>query len=245
MASDARRRRVHVDGDGVRIEREPLAGRVLGAPGAMLALAAGAAVAALVLMRFAAGGRPVEGPPAPASDLPMAAGADAVVPAPAAAGAPPAPAPPAQAERGGHVQRRQRPAREESAPVDVALELHARDVIPALVASGEKTGIAVFPLPGTDPLKSGVIVPEGFELPEGFVRHYQTDDEGRQLPPVLTVHPDYDLVNERGEVVALPDGRIVPPELAPAGMPIRMLEVPKPGDVAHRSPALPQPPLTP
>jgi len=233
MVSDARRRRVHVDGDGVRTEREPLTNRVLGAPAAMLALVGGATVATLVIMRFTSGGRSGEGTHAsPARTVAVSTGGtdDAALPAAPIDPSPERVAAPEAGRQSGHVRRRRAPAREEGRSSGAA-ELQARDVIPALVASGAKTGIAVFPLPGTDPLKPGIIVPEDFDLPEGFVRHYQTDDNGKRLPPILIVHPDYDLVNERGEIVPLPDGRMVPPELAPAGMPIRMLEIPKPGAV--------------
>lgn len=68
-------------------------------------------------------------------------------------------------------------------------------------------------------------MPEGFELPPGYVRHYQTTDDGRQLPAILMFHPDYEFVDERGAPVPLPEDRIVPPELAPPGLPIQMLEV--------------------
>ena len=233
MVSDARRRRVHVDGDGVRTEHEPLTNRVLGAPAAMLALVGGATLATLVIMRFTSGGRPGAGTHASPAQrtvaTPAAGPGDVAMPVPSIDPSPERVAAPGAGRQSGHVRRRPAPAREEGPSSSSAPELQARDVIPALVASGAKTGIAVFPLPGTDPLKPGIIVPEDFDLPEGFVRHYQTDDNGKRLPPILIVHPDYDLVNERGEIVPLPDGRMVPPELAPAGMPIRMLEVPKPG----------------
>ena len=103
-------------------------------------------------------------------------------------------------------------------------ELEAKDVIPGLIASGETGGIAVFPLPGTKPVKRGIVVPEDFALPEGYVRHYQMTDDGRQLPPILMFHPDYQFVDERGAPVPLPEDRVVPPDMAPAGLPIRMLE---------------------
>ena len=103
-------------------------------------------------------------------------------------------------------------------------ELEAKDVIPGLIASGETGGIAVFPLPGTKPVKRGIVVPEDFALPEGYVRHYQMTDDGRQLPPILMFHPDYQFVDERGAPVPLPEDRVVPPDMAPSGLPIRMLE---------------------
>jgi hypothetical protein len=252
MASDARRRRVHVDSDGVRTQRDPPGG--LGAPAALLALAAGATVAVLLVLRFASSEHPADVSRVSAPAGAVTTSADDAVAGARLPGETPATQVAAQAGRqtSGRARRRQTGARQERSPAardrqadpqqpETAPagerggeeELHARDVIPALIASGEKGGITLFPLPGTDPIKTGIIVPEDFELPEGFVRHFQTDDEGKQLPPILTVHPDYDLVNERGEVVPLPDGRVVPPDLAPAGMPIRMLAVPKPGGAAE------------
>ena len=84
----------------------------------------------------------------------------------------------------------------------------------------ERTGIAVFPPPGTEPLKRGLIVPDDFELPPGYVRHYQTTDDGRRLPPILMFHPDYRPVGPDGKPIPLPADRVVPPELAPPGFPI-------------------------
>ena len=41
-------------------------------------------------------------------------------------------------------------------------------------------------------------------------------------------HPDYEFVNEQGEVVKLPDDLVVPPEMAPPGLATdRVLEVPE------------------
>jgi len=90
----------------------------------------------------------------------------------------------------------------------------------------QPTGIALFPPPGTDPPKSGIIVPDDFELPPGYLRHYQVTDDGISLSPILMFHPDFQLVDERGEAVAMPADRVVPSEMAPPGLPIRMLEVP-------------------
>jgi hypothetical protein len=58
------------------------------------------------------------------------------------------------------------------------------------------------------------------------VRHYQTTDNGKQLPAILKFHPDYQPVDENGDKIALPEDRVVPPELAPPGLPHRMLDVP-------------------
>jgi hypothetical protein len=98
---------------------------------------------------------------------------------------------------------------------------------------GDGTGINAFPRPGTKPLKGGLIVPEGYALPPGYVRHYQVTDDGRQLPPILMFHPDYPPRDASGSPIAVPSDRVVPPELAPAGMPQQWLEPPpvreKPG----------------
>ena len=105
-------------------------------------------------------------------------------------------------------------------------ELDAAPVIDALNRAGIHDGIAAFPPPGTDPPKSGIIVPDGWELPEGYVRHHQTTDDGLELPPILMFHPDYTFTDEQGNPVAIPPDRVVPPELVPPGFPVRMLDVP-------------------
>jgi hypothetical protein len=79
---------------------------------------------------------------------------------------------------------------------------------------------------GSDPPKRGILVPEDFELPEGYVRHFQATDDGAALPAILMFHPDYEWIGEDGVAVPLPEDLVVPPELAPPGMPIQMLELP-------------------
>jgi hypothetical protein len=91
---------------------------------------------------------------------------------------------------------------------------------------GVPGGLAVFPPMGSQPLLRGLIVPEDFEVPEGFVKHYQVTDEGEQLPPILMFHPDYEQRDASGKPIEIPEDRVVPPELAPAGMPIEILELP-------------------
>jgi hypothetical protein len=103
----------------------------------------------------------------------------------------------------------------------------ARDWIEGLKASGETAGIAAFPPAGTNPIKTGIVVPENFELPEGYVRYYQTTDDGRRLKPILMFSPDYQLVDGNGQPIPLPQDGIVPPDMAPPGLPVRMLEIPK------------------
>jgi hypothetical protein len=104
--------------------------------------------------------------------------------------------------------------------------IDAAPVIDALHAAGVHDGIGAFGKPGTDPPKEGVIVPEGLELPEGYVRHYQTTDDGEALPPILMFHPDYDFTDEAGNPIAVPLDRVVPRELVPPGIPVEMLHVP-------------------
>ena len=104
--------------------------------------------------------------------------------------------------------------------------LDAAPVIDALNRAGVHEGIAAFPPPGTDPPKEGVVVPDDFPLPEGYVRHYQTTDDGEALPPILMFHPDYDFVDDAGNPVAIPPDRVVPPELVPPGFPVKTLQIP-------------------
>lgn len=106
---------------------------------------------------------------------------------------------------------------DESAASDTAAEESGED---------KPTGIALFPPPGTKPIKRGIIVPDDFEVPPGYVRHYQTTDQGQQLPAILMFHPDYKLQDEKGNPVPMPEDRVVPPEMAPPGLPVQILEVP-------------------
>lgn len=90
----------------------------------------------------------------------------------------------------------------------------------------ERTGIHLFPAHGTKPIKPGIIVPEDFPLPPGYVRHFQATDKGQMLEAILTFHPDYTPLDAEGNPVPLPPDRVVPPEMAPPGLPIKILEVP-------------------
>lgn len=105
-------------------------------------------------------------------------------------------------------------------------------------AAGERTirveqlgagdgGIYAFPRPGTKPVRGGLLVPDDYVLPPGFVRHVQTTDDGRQLPPILTFHPDFHPTDAQGRPVEVPPDRIVPPELAPPDLPQRWFEPPQ------------------
>jgi hypothetical protein len=121
----------------------------------------------------------------------------------------------AMAQRRTHAPRRRRLA--------VAAALAA-----LALAAGARAdrGIGLFPPPGTKPLKRGIVVPDDYALPPGFVRHYQATDDGKLLPPILMFAPDAAPVGRDGKPVAVPPDRVVPPELAPPGLPIRQLELP-------------------
>jgi hypothetical protein len=183
-----------------------------------------ATVVAVVLIRRAPGA-PATAAPGP-GDVPAHRAATAA--AAGAASAPanaPAASPPA---RPAVVARRKTERAAASAPAPIAA-VDATDAILALRAAGETGGIAAFGLPGTEPPRPGIVVPDGFDLPPGYVRHFQVTDDGEQLPPILLFHPDYEFVDAEGQPVPVAAHRIVPPELAPPGLPIRMLEVPAAG----------------
>ena len=92
--------------------------------------------------------------------------------------------------------------------------------------SGGAEGIGLY-RPGAKPIKQGIVVPENFELPPGYVRHYQATDNGERVKPILMFHPDYKPTDANGQPVELPESRVVPPEMAPPGMPIDILEMPE------------------
>jgi hypothetical protein len=209
MASHPRRTTLRVDADGVKSVEARGVRIVLRVFAVVVGLVSLAVVVAVVAIRLAPARQPTE-----ATSQAPAAPPD--VQARTQPAAPPAPA----ADRPKVV-----PRRKQSADPAKPAEGEDPDATFTLPKPGERTGIAVFPPPGTKPVKRGIIVPEDFELPPGYVRHYQTTDDGKQLPAVLMFHPDFEFVDERGTPVPLPEDRIVPPEMAPPGMPIQMLEV--------------------
>jgi hypothetical protein len=107
---------------------------------------------------------------------------------------------------------------------------------PPAPAASEPTGLAVHPPLGSKPIQRGIIVPEGFELPPGYVRHQQATDDGRLLPGVLKFHPDYVPRDAAGNPIPIPEDRIVPPELAPPGLPVRFPDMDEPVDPAPEPP---------
>ncbi|WP_019140088.1 hypothetical protein [Noviherbaspirillum massiliense] len=102
------------------------------------------------------------------------------------------------------------------------------EVIERLHQAGLHTGLGAFSPPGTRPPLVGIAVPEDFELPPGYVRHYQATDDGQRIEPILMFSPDYQLVDANNQPIEIPKDRVVPPELAPAGLPIRRIEIPAP-----------------
>lgn len=211
-----------MDGDGVRITEGSQLRRIAWLAGLAVGIPILATLVAVVIIRQAPAARSDEPVRPPARDV-------AVIPAddtPRVRRPPEEPSEPRPPVRQVKPRRVASPKPLPTSTPDGKPELTAKDVIPALIEAGERGGIAVFPLPGTKPIKRGIVVPEGFELPEGFVRHYQTTDGGQRLSAVLMFHPDYEFVDERGELVAVPEDRIVPPEMAPPGLPVQILEVP-------------------
>lgn len=102
------------------------------------------------------------------------------------------------------------------------------EVIARLHAAGVHTGLGAFNPPGTKPPLVGLAVPEDFPLPPGYVRHYQATDDGQRIEPILMFAPDFQPLAADGRPVDVPSNRVVPPELAPPGLPIRRIAVPAP-----------------
>jgi hypothetical protein len=141
---------------------------------------------------------------------------------------PPPPGPIAQAEATPDAPRTP-PARAVPRPPPPASDPPAKEDVPFTIGDPkEQTGMKVFPPMGTKPIKRGIIVPDDFALPPGYVRHFQSTDDGERLPPILMFSPDYEWVDAQGRPLTLPPDRVVPPEMAPPGLPIQLLEPPAP-----------------
>lgn len=102
------------------------------------------------------------------------------------------------------------------------------EVITRLHAAGVYGGLGAFSPPGTRPPLVGLAVPDDFVLPEGYVRHHQATDDGQRIEPILMFSPDYQWHDAAGQAIPLPPDGVVPPELAPPGLPIRRIVVPAP-----------------
>jgi hypothetical protein len=104
------------------------------------------------------------------------------------------------------------------------------EVIDRLHQQGVHTGLGAFNPPGTSPPMAGLAVPKDFDLPKGFVRHHQVTDDGQNIEPILMFAPDFQLHDASGRPLEMPKDRVVPPELAPPGLPIRRIVIPPPID---------------
>ena len=112
--------------------------------------------------------------------------------------------------------------------VGITREVTAGEYIQALHDAGIYEGIGAFNPPGTSPPLEGLAVPEDYPLPEGYVRHFQTTDDGQDIEPILMYHPDFEFFDANGNRVPIPEDRVVPPDQAPDGFPIRPIQIPKP-----------------
>jgi hypothetical protein len=102
------------------------------------------------------------------------------------------------------------------------------EVIERLHQAGVYTGLGAFSPPGTRPPLVGLAVPEDFELPPGYVRHHQATDDGQRIEAILMYSPDYQFVGADKQPIAIPKDRVVPPEHAPPGLPVRRITIPAP-----------------
>lgn len=102
------------------------------------------------------------------------------------------------------------------------------EVIARLNKAGVHTGLGAFSPPGTSPPMVGLAVPEDFELPEGYVRHYQATDDGQRIDPILMYSPDFEFLDAAGQPIRLPPDMVVPPDMAPPGLPIHLIKIPPP-----------------
>ncbi|MDQ3289113.1 MAG: hypothetical protein M3Q42_12835 [Pseudomonadota bacterium] len=212
------------DGDGVRVVAKPRGGTRSPALFALLALVLVAAGVAWLMSRPTAQQRVAAAPTgAPAQQ----AGGEVSVAAPMDPARTALRDTPALAEVPNELRSLD--------PTDLAAHVRpgdpeptAAEVIEALRHAGIHSGIAAFNPPGTSPPLPGLAAPEDIELPEGYVRHHQVTDGGEPIEPILMFSPDYDFHDAQGRPIALPENRVVPPELAPPGFPIRQVEIPTP-----------------
>lgn len=104
------------------------------------------------------------------------------------------------------------------------------EVIDRLHQAGVRSGLGAFSPPGTRPPLVGLAVPEDYPLPDGYVRHHQATDDGQRIEPILMFAPDRQFVDAAGQPIAVPTNRVVPPELAPPGLPARRIKIPAPAE---------------
>ncbi|NVD70560.1 hypothetical protein HUX88_08300 [Duganella sp. BJB1802] len=165
-----------------------------------------------------------------------AGGAPAPVAASAATAAgPPLGSAPAPSALAGSASNQQRPPEGDADPTRDLKSYVPRganpsmpEVIERLHERGVYSGLGAFSPPGTRPPKVGLAVPEDFELPSGYVRHHQATDDGQRIEAILMFAPDFQLYDAAHNPIAMPKDRVVPPELAPPGLPIRRIVIPPP-----------------
>ena len=214
------------DRDGVRVVETSAAGRVVRATVVAMGMVALSVITALIALRATAARRPAS-PETPDIARPPAVSAPRRQPGPqdeTPVAAQPATPPSTVAARAASPRRIRRPAAPAHEPP------HKEDAPFTIGGPDDMSGIRAFPPMGSKPVQRGIIVPDDFELPPGYVRHYQSTDDGERLPAILMFSPDYEWVDAQGRTVDVPADRIVPPELAPPGLAIRMLERPAPPD---------------
>ncbi|HZW13485.1 MAG TPA: hypothetical protein VFF81_09875 [Noviherbaspirillum sp.] len=145
---------------------------------------------------------------------------------------PPLPAPPmeqvASSGEPEHVEGDADPTRDLSFYVARGEKPTMPEVIERLHQAGIYSGLGAFNPPGTNPPLVGIAVPDDFELPPGYVRHHQATDDGQPIEPILMYSPDVQFVDAANQPIAIPKDRVVPPEHAPPGLPIRRITIPAP-----------------
>src|SRR5262245_24393297 len=209
-------------GQGIRVLRTSAARRICRLTFLAMGVVVLAVVGALIGLRVPRAARH-DLPDAPRTDVATAAPDTRhsfVIPPPAETVAQEnAPAPQGSAQRPRAVPRPPSAAAPAEPP--------AKDDVPFTISnSPEPSGVQLFPPRGTKPIKRGIIVPDDFERPTGYVRHFQSTDNGERLPAILMFSPDYEWVDAAGRPLTIPADRVVPPELAPPGLPIQILEPP-------------------
>jgi hypothetical protein len=102
------------------------------------------------------------------------------------------------------------------------------EVIERLNKAGVRSGLGAFSPPGTSPPLVGLAVPADFPLPDGYVRHHQATDDGQAIEAILMFSPDFEFFDAAGRPIPIPENRVVPPQWAPPGLPIRLIEIPRP-----------------
>jgi len=120
------------------------------------------------------------------------------------------------------------PTRDLSSYVPRGAQPSMAEVITRLNEAGVSTGLGAFSPPGTRPPLIGLAVPEDFALPPGYVRHHQATDDGQRIEAILMFAPGFQLLDAQQQPVEMPRNRVVPPELAPPGLPVRRIVIPPP-----------------